>query len=428
MSSKSYHNSFSIEEKRDEKVSWLVGAYFIASTANMTMKTVLPIPEDYWGLVSAAWGVVIVFFMLRGASIVLSRSKQLILSSLLITGALYMYSFLLISFRTEPTTVLTSGIGIPTLIFWLPVGIYACSVYNMKILYRVMLRSSYVLTVLLFTCFLFRNGASVNGEEAKSYNMFFGYSMAFTSLFQLNEFYRNKNKKLLLLVIIQILLILIYANRGALLSIGFFVFYKLVLDQVSIIKKVLWVVLLLVTLSALVFFSEEIAVFGIDILGGFNMESRTLQKMAAASLSESDARDELRMVALKMIEERPIFGWGIGGECYTIAARTVGIAEASHAYSPHNGILQHMLYFGIIAGNILNILLIVPIFKLHRIKNEYQHGIILACCSAYFITTLWSSCDILLKPAVAIYIYLSYFYSKKSFRQNEYSKFKTAVS
>lgn len=414
-------------EKADERISWYVGVYFIASTANMTMKTALPISEDLWGLVSLMWGVVILFFMLRGASVVLQRSKKLIYASLLITGALYLYSFLLISFRNEPTAVLSSEIGIPTFIFWLPVGIYACSVYNMKILYRVMLRSSYVLTILLFVCFLFRNGASVNGEEAKSYNMFFGYSMAFTSLFQLNEFYRKKNKKLLLLVIIQILLILIYANRGALLSIGFFVFYKLVLDQFSIVKKVLWIVLLFVTLGVLISFSEEIALVGIDILGGFNIESRTLQKMATATLSESDARDELRMVALKMIEERPIFGWGIGGECYTIAARSMGIAVANHAFSPHNGILQHMLYFGVVAGNIFNVLLVLPIFKLHRIRNEFQHGIILVCCSAYFITTLWSSCDILLKPAVAIYIYLSYFYGKKLLRQNECSKFKTTA-
>lgn len=409
----------SVEDIKDERVSWFVGAYFISSTANMTMKTVLPIPESMWGMVSMLWGLFIVFFMLRGVRPVLSRSKDLIIKSLAIFLFLFLWSYIFIVLRGEPTSVLVSSIGFPTLLFWIPVGIYACSVKRMEILYHVMLKTSYIITALLVLCFLFRNGTTVDGEEAKSYNMFFGYSMAFSSLFQLNEFFRAKKNKFLLLFLFQVALILIYAHRGALLSIGFFIFYKLVLDQGSIIKRVIWITLLLTAMVAMMFYMEDIAGAALQFLGSLNMESRTLQKMAMAELGESDARDKLRAIAIKMIGERPILGWGIGGECYTLGMRFSPGAELSVGFSSHNGILQHMLYLGVIIGNIVNILLIAPLFKLHKIKDEYRHGLILVCGSAYFVTTLWSSCDILLKPAVAIYLYLSYFNVKSKMKINK---------
>lgn len=402
--------ALSLEDKIDERVSWFVGIYFIASTANMTMKTVFPIPESLWSIVSLMWGVVIVFFMIRGLKTVVQRSKKLILHSILFLLALFFWSYILISQRNEPTRALVSDYAIPTFIFWLPVGIYACSIRKMQILYNVLIKTSYVLTFLLVLCFLFRNNGVIDGEEADAYNMFFGYSMAFASLFQLNEYYRTKENKLLLLFIFQIILILIYANRGALLSIAFFIFYKVILDQRSLVKKVLWMGTIIFAVVLYFIYAEVFAFAALHVLSSFDLQSRTLQKMAEATLIQSEARDELRNLAVRMIGDRPILGWGIGGECYTLGNKLYGVAYASHAFSPHNGILQHMLHFGVIFGNVINLLVIWPIFKIHKIKDEYRHGLILVACSAYFITTLWSSCDILLKPAVAIYVFLYYYY------------------
>lgn len=403
----------SVDDIKDAKVSWFVGAYFISSVANMTTKTIMPIPESMWGMVSLMWGLFIVFFMLRGAGAVFSRSKDLIVKSLFVFFVLVLWSYVLISLRGEPTRILTRSIGIPALIFWFPVGIYASSVKRMDILYHVMLKTSYVITALLVLCFLFRDGAAVGGEESKSYNMFFGYSMAFSTLFQLNEFFRTRKNVFILLFVFQVVLILIYANRGALLSVGFFIVYKLVFDQGSTVLKIIWIALIILALAALMLYMEDLASAAVRLLSGYNIESRTLEKMAISELAESDARNELRAIALQMINERPILGWGIGGECYTLGVRYASGAEMSVGFSPHNGILQHMLYFGVFLGNLVNLLLILPLFKLHKITDQYRHGLILVCGSAYYITTLWSSCDILLKPAVAIYLYLTYTQKKQ---------------
>lgn len=403
----------SVDDIKDLRVSWFVGAYFISSVANMTTKTVMPIPESMWGMVSLMWGLFIVFFMLRGIGAVVSRSKELIVKSLVLFFILFLWSYFLITSRGEPTSVLVGDIGFPTFVFWLPVGIYVCSVKRMEILYHVMLKTSYVITALLLICFLFRNGAAVGGKEVRIYNMFFGYSMAFSSLFQLNEFFRTRKRLFLLLFLFQVVLILLYANRGALLSVGFFIVYKLVFVQGSTVMKIIWITLIILALSVMLLYMEDLASAAIQLLGGYNIESRTLEKIAMSEVAQSDARDELRAIASQMILERPILGWGIGGECYTMGMRYASGAEMSVGFSPHNGILQHMLYFGVFIGNIINILLIVPLFKLHKITDQYRHGLILVCGSAYFITTLWTSCDILLKPAVAIYLYLSFFYKNK---------------
>lgn len=403
----------SVDDIKDVKVSWFVGAYFISSVANMTTKTIMPIPESMWGMVSLLWGLFIVFFMLRGIGTVFSRSKSLIVKSLVIFFILFVWSYALITLRGEPATVLIRDIGIPALVFWLPVGIYVCSVKRMEILYHILLKTSYIITFLLVLCFLFRNGAAVTGENASSYNMFFGYSMAFSSLFQLNEFFRTRKKVFLLLFLFQVVLILLYANRGALLSVGFFIIYKLIFDQESTVMKIIGITLIIIALAAVILYMQDLASAAVQLLRGYNIESRTLEKMALSELAESDARDELRAIAMQMINERPILGWGIGGECYTMGMRYSAGSELSVGFSPHNGVLQHMLYFGVFLGNLVNILLILPLFKLHKIRDQYRHGLILICGSAYFITTLWTSCDILLKPAVAIYLYLSYYNMKQ---------------
>lgn len=409
----------SLEERNDERVSQFVGAFFISSTANMTMKTILPIPEEMWSLVSLMWGLFIVFFMLRGIGTVFSRSKSLIVKSLVIFFILFVWSYALITLRGEPAKVLIRDIGIPALVFWLPVGIYVCSVKRMEILYHILLKTSYIITFLLVICFLFRNGAAVNGENASIYNMFFGYSMAFSSLFQLNEFFRTRKKVFLLLFLFQVVLILLYANRGALLSVGFFVIYKLIFDQGSTTMKIIGITLIIIALAAIMLYMQDLASAAVQFLSGYNIESRTLEKMAMSEIAQSDARDELRAIAMKMIDERPILGWGIGGECYTMGMKYSAGSELSVGFSPHNGVLQHMLYFGVFLGNLVNFLLILPLFKLHKIRDQYRHGLILICGSAYFITTLWTSCDILLKPAVAIYIYLVYFYKNRNYGINK---------
>lgn len=397
-----------LSDTNDEKISWFVGVYFISSTANMTMKTIFPIPENLWGLVSLFWGFVIAYFMLKSFKVVWRRSKEIIGRTIFAFVALIAWSLVLITLRGEPTKILISSIGIPTLMFWIPVGIYASTVKKTSILYDVMLKSSYILTALLIICYIFRTGGAEDPEQAKGYNMFWGYSMAFASLFQLNEFFRSRNRKLLYLFVTEFLLILSYANRGALLSIGFFIFFKFIMDQSSLIKKIVWTSLLGTAVGMLILFAEPIANYALQYM----TESRTLSKMASESLTESDARDDLRAISIDMIKERPILGWGVGGECYTIGHRFAPGNELSHGHSSHNGIIQHLLYFGVLGGTVVNILLIWPIFRLHRMRDEYRKGIILVSCSAYFITTLISSCDILLKPAVAVYIYLSYFYKK----------------
>lgn len=401
------------ETINDEKVSWFIGVYFISSIANMTMKTILPIPESLRGIVSLFWGVVILFFMLRGLKIVIWRSKKIIYGTFLIFFVIFVWSFFLITLRGEPTTVLTSEIAIPTLLFWIPIGLFARSIYDFKNLYSVMLKASYICLVLLILCFLFRRGIYDDGSG--SYNMFFGYSMAFTSLFHLNQFYRSKNIIFLLLFVFQFFLILFYANRGALLSVAFFVFGKFVLDQGNTIKRIAGILLISFFSLLIAVFAERFANAILDNIGIYNIDSRTLSKIASGTLDENDPREELQEISIKMIYERPLLGWGVGGECYTIGSLIAPDAELNHGQSPHNGILQHMLYFGIIIGSIFNIFLFFPLLKLYKVTDLYQRDTILITCSAYLITTLVSSCDILLKPAVAIYIYIYYFSKKEKY-------------
>ena len=248
-----------LEAKKDKKISSAVASYFIASAANATMKVTLPIPESAYRYVSILWGMFIVFFMLRALWPVLNRSRRILLRSYVLFAALYLVSGIMWISRGEPAMELF-------------IGVFACSVIDKKVLYDVLLRASYIISIILFLNLFFHTSDAA--EEGVEYDMFFGFAMIVPTLFHFNEFLSKRRFPILLLTVAEILSLVLYANRGILLSLAFFIFFALFFAGKS--KKSIYPALFVLLFIVLFIFRDSVVSGLANLFSLFGMESRTL--------------------------------------------------------------------------------------------------------------------------------------------------------
>lgn len=401
--------------KDDQKISIFVASYFIASAANATMKVTLPISESIYSFVSLFWGVLILFFMFKAVSPVLRRSSVLMLKSYIIFAILYIISMAMWMIRGEPVVDLFRATGFLTFAWWIPVGVYSASVINKDILYKVLLKASYIISVILFLNLLFHTSDTVDG--AVEYDMFFGFAMITPTLFHINELFKHRKLGLFIFVVAEILALVLYANRGILLSLAFFLIYKFFISKRTktfFVYKILFAVLCLL----FVVFNNSIVTGLAGLFSQYGLQSRTLEMALDNNLSDSSGRLEFWTICFQMIGEKPIFGWGLGGEFVTLGQRLHSIFGGELAMaSAHNGVLQLIVELGILGGLYATYLFVKPIFGVKRISDSFVRDLILIYFASFGITRLISADGFYYSPQVAVYFYL--FYASKKLNHSK---------
>lgn len=395
------------EEKWDKRISFYIIFYFIISSLNSVIKLTIPIAESSWSTVSVIGGILIISVMLYSVKQVYRRSKKTIILSILFFSVIYISSILLSVIRNEPIDLILKGTAFLTFAWWIPIGIYAYSVFNKKILYEALLYGSYIISLILSFPFLFFLLGIIPG-----YNMFFSYALILPLILHINEFFQTKRKGLLIISIIEFIALILFGARGPLLSLVFYFIIKLILikpfkKKFSAFCAVFFLILfgMLILPIATEIFSRK--------LETKEIQSRTLTKFVAGSESMLDVtnRFEIWNISLNMISERPILGWGLGGEYYTLGKR-FGDNRIDNTSTPHNGIIQLWLNFGLFFGSIFLLIIVLPFLNISKIKDLYLNHLLviffaIGCFPRFFISS-----GFFIAPEVAIYFYLFLNYRK----------------
>lgn len=397
----------------DVRLSWASTFFFIGSATNSSLKTILPIPQSMWSLISVIVGGGILLGYVLNFKGMLKRSGKVFGKSVFIFILIYTLSAILIILRDEPLNQMLLGTALLTFVWWIPTGVMTCSVYDKSILYSVWVKASYIISGLALLMFFFHLPSETDMTQPQ-YNMSFGNIMILPLLFQINELTLQTHKKkkiilILLLVIFQVATILIYANRGVLLAIIFFLIYKFAFETKSRAKKLFAIVILVLAGIVLSSSIQTIAQLSVDFLALFDIESRTLDFLAEGTIDHMSGRDQIWAICFKMIEEKPILGWGLGGEYYNLG-RLYGMSFdeiTAQAIHPHNGIIQNFVCFGLIGGLISTLFVLLPLLHL-KCKNQYKHDILLVFASSAVIPICISNGGFFISPSVAIYLYLFY--------------------
>lgn len=390
----------------DFRLAWASTYYFLGALANTTIKMVLPVSESLWNLVSIITGLAILLGYIISFKKMMSRVSQVYWITMALFVGIYSISLILCLFRGEEIDQLIRGTAFSTFVWWLPTGAFACSVKNKNILYKVWLRVSYIISALCILIFIFHRVSHV-----VDYSLPFGSMMIIALLFHCNEFLKQKNGWFFLLIVIEFSTILVYANRGILLALIFFLAYKFVIDKRNDIKLTISFIITLIVSFLLWENMIFIAKYTNRIFNDLGLNSRTLSLMANGMIAKTSGRDEIWDICIKMIEDRPLLGWGLGGEYYHIAHELSGTAHyvtKAFAYNPHNGIIQNFVCFGVVVGMIVNVIILYPLLQIKNIYNKGLHDMLLIFASIGVIPLCVSSAGFFVKPETAIYLFLYY--------------------
>lgn len=396
----------------DRRLSWASAFFLIGSVANASLKTVIPIPDALWGLISVLVGVGILSFYFANSKEMLNRSSHIFWRSVGIFVILYLISAIMITWREEPMIGMLSGSAMLNFCWWIPSGVFACSVYNKETLYEVWVNASYIISFFCVIIFFFHIPTK-EYESLAEYNMAYGFYVILPLIIQINEYKRKKRIWLLLLVLFETFTVLVYANRGVLLSLVFFLIYKFAFESNSRARKIFSILFLLFFGIIMLSSIQSIASAAVSILDVFGFESRTISMLAEGVVSDTTGRDNIWKVCFKMIEERPILGWGLGGEFYHIASVLSGTTTSAAVLvgsSPHNGVVQNFVNFGVFGGAVSTYIILLPFLRLNSVKDEFAKILIVIFGASRVIPDLVSGDGFFTEPKVAIYLYLFYFW------------------
>lgn len=230
------------------------------------------------------------------------------------------------------------------------------------------------------------------GEITKmSYSLEFGYGMLLpVAIFFFLRDDKN-NGPFLALMGIAMVEILIAGSRGPWLCIGvMFVIGAAkawgmrLLAYVSQHKKKVALAGVLILIAAVILIINYKELFSAlrDVLANFGISSRTLDRLAAGTITDDNGRDAIWSEAIRLISLNPIFGYGVYGE-------RPYIAQIHNAGFPHNIVLEFALEFGVIVTILLGAVIIAASAYLLSTRRE-------TAWSKMFPIFFVSSCQLLL--------------------------------
>lgn len=395
--------SLPIQERQDQRISVYIASYFFVLALNAALKGILQsyLSSGLWALMSNFFGICLVLIMVWSLKTVINRSSGMLFGVLILFVILYVLGFIMANSRGEDTSVIMSIAVKDTFLFWIPIGIYAFSIRDLKQLYQILLKFSYPISI----CWFLYTYFNTNSDTQDMYNMLYGYSLALPCMLHYVDFVHRKKINALVFGVIELLLIVFMGSRGPLVGIvAFVVLYNLTIKKINAANLAFF---LFVGLLLLLFIDKISLFLNNFFISQFGMSSRTLEMYMNGDIESDSGRNIFFQAGLNQVKEKPIFGWGLGGD-YNYMAYALGgnVNTVSTGVTCHNGVIQLMTYFGVIIGGGLSLAFAFFVFRSIKTKDYYLKVIICLFYSTTVLPSLWFSDGLLYKPASAVYLFL----------------------
>lgn len=276
-----------------------------------------------------------------------------------------------------------------------PIIIVFISIEDYSVMYRFLLKSSYIILVLSIIVLLL---SFTHKNSNELYTMGYSNSMIFPMLITFRELYMKFDKTKMAIFTGALLSMLILGSRGAFIAIFFYVATIITknTDFRSVERKKVLLWMLCITI---IVFHRKLLMALVNILLSFGVSSRTLNLFT----NKSDGiylsgRSEIYPVIWDAIKNAPFDVRGINADY-----RLAGI------YS-HNIVLEVICEMGLVFGSIFLIYILICALKTLRMNNNPLNDIIIiSMCSSLpklFISgTLWTQ--------VYFWVWLCLFYIAK---------------
>lgn len=334
-------------------------AYYMVEAINLTIKSIFPIGDRLWSMMSNGFIVLLGILILLTIGPVLKRTCKSFIMVELALAILFLTSFL----QGNAQTGLLLSTAFRTLAVSVPIAFHVAAIKNKQILYNTLLIVSYILIPILILVFI------MNMNRSHYYSMPVSYALLLPILMQMNEFLDKRRIINLTLSVIGTISILLFGARGPLLGIGMFLALKYLSSRRNIIEKILVVFSTISFIVLLLVFSEQIGEPIINILQSRGIYSRTLNVFARGSILYESGRAKLFAYYLDLVKMKPFLGWGIKGGY---------IAAGS---GPHNMLIGFLVAFGCIFGGLLCAGAISLVTRVFFVKDKVLQKLVAIYCA-----------------------------------------------
>jgi len=173
------------------------------------------------------------------------------------------------------------------------------------------------------------------------------------------------------LLLIGLITLISYGNRGTVLLVTLFIvacsFFFRTYKHKGIIRF-----LLIITMALLVVYSNQILLWLAKIVGNMGMSTRAIDLLLEGEFFLSESRNNLKDIMWVGILEKPIFGYGIGGDRCLIPLYA------------HDIVYEMWASFGLLFGTIFIVGIVVLICRAIKRTNSEKSKVfiwLLVCCS-----------------------------------------------
>lgn len=377
--------------KGDEKLSFFISIYVLASSLNIAVKTIFNIPQSTWPIVSLLFeGLILMSLLVAIPTLLFRKGKQLMISEGIFT-LLYLFSILigLVDISLLKSTAFW------TLAICIPLGVAGIAINKKQTLFKYLKYISYIEYPVLCLALL-------SMKNTGTYSMSVSYALILPILFLLFDFFDNRKVLPLILAIFGSILIVVYGARGPIVCVLFYVFIKLFLisDRKRELRNTFIRLGLMVLILFIVINWTTILEYIDKYLRLYKINSYALSRLLNGQIIETAGRNQLWQYYFELLNKRPLLGYGLLGGW-------IGPGEG-----PHNMLLEFLLAFGYVIGGIICIYAILLLIKAIWQKNEeFSEGI--KILAAYNFTMYFVSGDWLEKPIFFLFAYLIIYNQKK---------------
>ncbi len=379
----------------DRRLSYLIIIFYYIKVLNLAMKTIFPIPRALYPQVSFMFGIVYAIYFFLTIPKVLKRTPYGFIFIELIFAMLFIISYFM--GNAEHSLLMENAFWMAG--FCIPLSVYMYSIKDKKIFYNLFLKYSLIITIVLLLTVLYP-------FKDSEYSMSFSSALVIPTLFHITEWFKNRKMLYLSVAIIEIIGIVLYGSRGALIAITFLIVLRYIFDEKSMVKKIGIGLIISIVFLAIYTNFDRIGVMIIEFLAKKGYHSRTLRLLFSGNITYDSGRSDFFKYYLDLVSQKPVLGWGLSG----------GVIRKG--WGTHNMLIEFMLAFGVIFGNIINFTLALLQFRVFSVKDDDNIRDLLAIYTSTCISLFFVSSGILQRPN--FFIFLSLIIA--SFKQKPVSK------
>lgn len=342
------------QRKKDLEYSRCIGIYYFLNELNAVLILSFRLSGSTLSLFRYLITAVIFFSFIRCIIHFRKHEFQSLIIAVGFMFFLYVYSWLVGS-----KADLLIDWGITTFGICVPLGVFAYNIFDKDVLYNELLKFSLPVLVLLII--------NLSGSQLVNYDMHFSYMLLYVIVFHISFIMRKRKYFVVPLVLLELIMLLVFGSRGALLCIFVFIVLKILSNMESISKRIIYI---FVAILVVVLVQYLLSAYGPLFLAKareLGFISRSLGKILDGSLTTYDSgRSIIWQSTLELIKQAPFLGYGIRG--------AVDYLFSSY---PHQLFLDLWLSFGVIFGSLIGLLVLIPSRKLligkYSISKELIH-------------------------------------------------------